>query len=131
MMNATHNNGATKMNRTTRPNWTKYVPGTGWTFDADKARARWADVAVVNGVARWASNGAIPPADCCDDFAEAGCPIDVAACKVARDADNAAFVTAYRKNPPVVTAEAMAEMRAAYGTGTTVVDVISGRRIKL
>ena len=82
-------------------------------------------------VIRWTSNGQVPPADIIALAVAAGIDVDPAACDAARSADLRAFVSAYRANPPKVTAEQRAEMRAAFGPGTTVVNVITGRKFKV
>lgn len=43
----------------------------------------------------------------------------------------AGFLAAYRANPPQPSAETLADMRAAFGPGAEVVNVITGRRIRL
>lgn len=77
---------------------------------------------------RWTSNDAVVPLDAAADY---GIPVDQAAQRVARDAEIQAFVAAYRANPPQPSAEQLAEMRAAFGPGAVVVDVISGQRTQL
>ena len=49
----------------------------------------------------------------------------------AREAQNAAFLEDYRKSYTGPGEEEKAEMRAAFGTGSTVVNVITGERIRL
>ena len=49
----------------------------------------------------------------------------------ARKAETAAFLEEYRKNYEGPTEEEKAEMRAAFGEGETVVDIITGQRIAL
>jgi hypothetical protein len=72
---------------------------------------------------RWTENGAVCPLDACREYR---IPCDPSAQAAAREAEVAAFLAAYRRNPPRVTAEQLAEMRAAFGTGARVVDVITG-----
>ena len=83
-------------------------------------------VAVSEGVARWRSNGAVPPADICALWAHLGKPFDLAATAAARDADWEAFAAAYRSNWNSPTAEQRSEMRAV-GLGDEVVDIVAGR----
>lgn len=85
------------------------------------------EATITDGVVRWNSNNQVPPADIVALAPQIGLPVDVAACTVARDADTAAFLTIYRKRPHHVSAEERAEMRAAFGPGTKVVNVITGR----
>lgn len=49
----------------------------------------------------------------------------------ARTAETAQFLAAYRKNPPQIDDEQLHEMRAAFGPGEEVMDVITGRTIQL
>ena len=57
--------------------------------------------------------------------------VDVEATKAAREAETDAFLESYRKANHRRSAEELSEMRAAFGTGTTVVDIITGERIRL
>ena len=86
-----------------------------------------------NGVVRWNSNGQVPPADVLAVWAEQGFTFDRAASTAAREADTAKFVAEYRRREArrVVSAEERAEMRAAFGPGTVVVNVITGRRTRV
>ena len=56
---------------------------------------------------------------------------DAAATAAARAAEVDRELAAYRAAKRPRSAEELAEMRAAFGPGTTVVDVITGERIKL
>jgi hypothetical protein len=47
------------------------------------------------------------------------------------EANTQAFLAEYRRNPPQPSGEEIAEMRANFEPGATVVNVITGRRIKL
>lgn len=57
--------------------------------------------------------------------------VDVEATNKARDEEEEAFLAEYRKNARPMDAEMLWEMRAAFGTGTTVVDVVTGRKYHL
>ena len=57
--------------------------------------------------------------------------VDVEATKAAREAETDAFLESYRKANHRRSNEELNEMRAAFGTGTTVVDIITGERIRL
>ena len=91
---------------------------------ADKLRS---DATITDGVIRWNSNQRVPPEECVELAAHIGLPVNVATCTATRDAEVSAFLTAYRKQNRRVTAEQRAEMRAAFGPGTRVVNVITGR----
>ncbi len=81
------------------------------------------------GVLRWISNGRVPPAENCEEAKAQGLLVSVARCKEARAADDHAFIEAYRKNPPEMTAEDLAEARSVLGAGAVVMNVLTGRRV--
>ena len=81
-----------------------------------------------NGGAFWNSNGNYLPADCAEILSHTDFPFSLEETNRARKAQNEAFLKNYRHE---TTEEERAEMRAAFGKGTTVVDVISGERISL
>ena len=78
---------------------------------------------------RWASNNAVVPLDAAADY---GIPVDVAAQTAARDAETAAFVASYRaaRRNRRPSAEERFELRAAFGPGRTVVNVLTGERTR-
>jgi hypothetical protein len=84
-------------------------------------------------VARWASNNAVPPADCLAAMAKQNLlTAEQHAASVAkRDEETAAFIAEYRRTARAPSAEQRADMRAAFGAGATVVNVITGRKIRL
>jgi hypothetical protein len=100
-------------------------------FDVDKAREDFKKATVTDGVPRWDSNNSVPPEDCLEAFKLAGCEFDFDAAIAARDADTDAFLEEYRRNQKPATGEELFEMRAAFGEGTTVVDIFTGRETKL
>lgn len=57
--------------------------------------------------------------------------VNVEATKKAADAEFDAFLTEYRKNARPATGEQLAEMRAAFGPGEVVVDVLTGQEYYL
>ena len=85
-----------------------------------------------DGVCRWKSNNHILPADCREKLSYSPYRdlFDEQACKAADEAETAETLAAYRRSHQTTEEERM-EMRAAFGTGTTVVDIISGERIAL
>ena len=56
---------------------------------------------------------------------------NTSATEAARAAENADFLEEYRRNRKAPSAEEIAEMRAAFGTGAKVVDIITGETITL
>ena len=92
-----------------------------------------------NGAASWKSNGRALPADCAEklsyttlDFSleATAAKRDEETCKEADEAETAEAIAAYRRNHRTTEEERM-EMQAAFGKGTTVVDIISGAQIRL
>ncbi len=57
--------------------------------------------------------------------------VNAKATQAARDAEVKASIEEYRRNYKEPDAEELAEMRAAFGAGATVVDVLTGEKIKL
>ena len=57
--------------------------------------------------------------------------VNVEATRAARDEETAKVIEAYRASYTGPSEEEMFEMRAAFGTGTTVVDIFTGKKIKL
>ena len=82
-----------------------------------------------DGAAKWKSSGNYLPADVVEKLIFAGAGLFSAeATPARREAQTAEFLANYRHE---VTEEERSEMRAAFGSGATVVDSISGKRIRL
>ena len=86
-----------------------------------------------DGVVRWTSNNRVMPKDCREILSHTAYRdlFSEEASRAAEDAETAAFLESYRKNYTGPSEEEKAEMRAAFGTGSTVVDVITGKQIRL
>ena len=86
-----------------------------------------------DGVVRWTSNNRVMPKDCREILSHTAYRdlFSEEASRAAEDAETAAFLESYRKNYTGPSEEEKAEMRAAFGTGSTGVDVITGKRIRL
>ena len=84
-----------------------------------------------NGGAFWNSNGNYLPADCAEILSHTDFTFSMEETARARKAQNAAFLDNYRKNYKGPTAEERMEMEAAFGKGTTVVNVITGKKTRL
>jgi hypothetical protein len=85
-------------------------------------------------VARWASNGRVPPAEAIEDYRIDRLPGFSGPCTdSARETETRAFLAAYRESERnrVYSAEELFEMRAAFGPGARVVNVVTGREIRL
>lgn len=119
--------------------WEKSVTNdtgfTTWIPDHDKARSARDDAEYDehDKVLRWKSNGSVPPADCVAhwNFLGLTCTDTLLRCDEVRARELADFAAEYRKNQGPPSDEEMFEMRAAFGPGEVVVDVISGRRTQL
>ena len=85
----------------------------------------------MNGAAFWNSNGNYLPADCAEILSHTDFPFSLEETAKARETQTAAFLEDYRKSYTGPGEEEKAEMRAAFGTGSTVVDIITGKRIRL
>lgn len=90
-----------------------------------------------DGAVRWKSNGNYLPDDCMEKLEYA--PSDLSskisreATKIKREKQTQEFLKEYRKEMEnhKYTQEELGEMRNAFGKGTTVVNVFTGRRIKV
>ena len=85
-----------------------------------------------DGVCRWKSNNRILPTDCRQNLSHTPYRdlFDEEACKAADKAETDAFLADYRASHRT-SEEEKVEMRAAFGAGTTVVDIFTGERIAL
>ena len=84
-----------------------------------------------DGAAKWRSNGSYLPADVVEKLIFAGADFFSAEATAAkREAQTAEFLGSYRRNHKTTTEERM-EMAAAFGKGTTVVNILTGEKIKL
>lgn len=84
-----------------------------------------------DGAIKWKSNGAYIPDDFCEKLEYAGYKFSREATAVKRNAQVQKELAQYRANYTGPSDEEVAEMRAAFGEGETVVDVITGKTIKL
>ena len=86
-----------------------------------------------NGAACWKSNGHYIMDDMIEKMQAAGCEFNAEATRKAREEQNDKFCAEYTRKQVnrKPSAEEMFEMRAAFGAGAIVVDVISGRKIQL
>ena len=86
-----------------------------------------------DGVVRWMSNNRVMPKDCREILSHTVYRdlFNEDASRAAEEAETAAFLDSYRKSYKGPSEEEKAEMRAAFGTGSTVVNVITGERIRL
>ena len=85
----------------------------------------------IGGGAFWNSNGNSLLADCAEILSHTDFPFSLEETTRAREARTAAFLENYAKNYKGPSEEEKAEMRAAFGAGATVVNVITGARTRL
>lgn len=111
--------------------------GDFWKRNAEeevkKAVAQADEKATVeeDGAIRWNSNGRYLMDDFCEKLEYAGYPFSREATARKRDAQNEKSIAEYRRNHSGLSGEALAEARAAFGEGTTVVNILMGERTKL
>lgn len=86
---------------------------------------------MTDGVVRWNSNNRVPPQDVLAFWAHLKFPFDLVLSTAAGERETAQFLADYRANAKPPSEEQLLEMRAAFGPGEVVVDVLSGRRTKL
>ncbi len=84
-----------------------------------------------DGAIRWNSNGRYLMDDFCEKLEYAGYPFDREATARKRDAQNEEFLAEYRRNDKGLSGEELAEARAAFGEGTVVVNVLTGKKTRL
>ena len=85
----------------------------------------------IGGGAFWLSNGNYLPADCAEILSHTDFPFSLEETNRAREAQTAAFLENYRKNYQGPSEEEHSEMAAGFGKGTTVVNVITGERVRV
>ena len=112
-------------------------PGSYWKKNAEeevkKAVAQADEKATVeaDGAIKWNRNGRYLMDDFCEKLEYAGYPFDRQATAKKRDKQNEESIAEYRRNHRGLSGEALAEARAAFGEGTTVVNILTGERTKL
>jgi len=89
------------------------------------------DGEIRDGALYWKKSGNVAPNDTAEEAIELGYKIDMEKHRKAREEYVNESLEEYRKNWQPPSEEELFEMRAAFGTGVTIVDVISGHRIAL
>ncbi len=84
----------------------------------------------IGGGAFWSSNGNYLNEECAEILSHTDFPFSPEETKRAREAQTEAFLENYRQSHKTSATE-RTEMEAAFGKGTTVVNVITGERIRL
>lgn len=111
--------------------------GAYWKKEAEKELARVkADIDEgkitidENGIARNCIGRTLHD-DMLEKVAKVSDKVNVETTRAARDEETAKAIEAYKASYTGPSEEEMFEMRAAFGTGTTVVDIFTGKKIKL
>lgn len=91
------------------------------------------DATVIDGIVRWNANATVPPKDVLLLWQHLGKPFSFEASLSTRQTETDAFIARYREENAnrVRSAEELIEMRACFGEGTEVVDVVSGQRMRV
>lgn len=84
-----------------------------------------------DGAIKWNSNGRYLMDDFCEKLEYAGYAFSREATAKKREAQNAKSLAEYRRNDKGFSGEGLAEARAVFGEGTTVVNVLTGKKTKL
>lgn len=103
-------------------------------LEAVRLRQKFYDDAYLsNGVPHWKSNNQIPPKDILEFWEYSCLPFNFEQAEIARELETSKFLAEYRARMSnyVPSDEELYEMRAAFGPGETVVNVITGQVTKL
>lgn len=116
------------------------ISGSLWAFwkenaeeEVKKAVAQAKKDATVDGdgAIRWNRNGRYLMDDFCEKLEYAGYPFSRKVTAAKREAQTEEELTQYRRNHREFDVEELAEARAAFVKGTTVVNVLTGEKAKL
>jgi len=111
--------------------------GAFWKKNAEEevkkavAQADTAAAVDADGAIRWNSNGRYLMDDFCEKLEYAGYLFSREATAKKRDAQDEESLAEYRRSHRRLGAEELAEVRAAFGEGTTVVNVLTGEKTVL
>lgn len=113
--------------------------GAYWKKDAEerieKAKLMWENDMKVDedGVARWKNSGNVITKEIAEMVARFTCYYDFSPCNTtkAREEENEKFIEAYRHRRTEINEEERYEMEAAFGKGTVVVDIFTGKKVTL
>jgi len=110
----------------------KYKSGHPFRKDSERTLDMFhTDTIIENGVVRWKASNNIPPSDILEFWNHLGFDFDYELSKQVAEKEIAEAIENYRKQQRKLSAEKEYEMRAAFGEGTTVVDVFTGKEYKL
>lgn len=117
---------STKFDRETR----------SWVFDEEKARSWWPKARIdEDGIVRWKSNDSVPFPDMLYDFRHLGFIDETTERRSTetRNHESGLAIERYRKQRAEhgYSDEEMFEMRAAFGPGEEVIDILTGKKFVL
>ena len=111
--------------------------GAFWKKNAEEevrkavAQADTQAMVEADGAIKWTGNGRYLMDDFCEKLEYAGYAFDREATAKKQDAQNEESLARYRRDDRGLSGEALAEARAAFGEGTTVVNVLTGEKTRL
>ena len=85
----------------------------------------------INGGAFWNSNGHYLPLECAEVLSFTDFPFSLEETNRAREEQEKLFLERYKATHKEATLEERHQMRAAFGTGQTIVNIFTGERIRL
>ncbi len=99
--------------------------------EVERLMAKTSDIEVEeDGAAKWKTNGSYLPKEVIEKLAYGGFDFSPEATTAKREEQTTVFLRDYRRNHRT-TEEEKNEMRAVFGAGQTVIDIITGERIAL
>jgi hypothetical protein len=100
-----------------------------WVPDFEKSREDFKRATVTDGVVRWTESGNFPMRDMMEMWRDMGLPFDFAKSEAAREAWTTECLAKHRKAQKnrKPSAEELFEMRAAFGPGGEVVNILTGK----
>lgn len=101
--------------------------------DAQRSVELFKETVVVEGIPRWLRNSQVPPQDLLELWDHVGKEFDIFLATLARMQETSASIEAYKQRNAnrVYSEEERYEMASAFGKDATIVDVITGKEIRL
>jgi hypothetical protein len=100
---------------------------------AKESADRFHDTIILGGIPRWSTNNSVPPTDLLELWAHLGRPFDYEKAIAKHDEEVRESIKEYERweRDREQSLEELYEMRAAFGEGATVVNVLTGRETKI
>jgi hypothetical protein len=120
------------MSRNTAIEGLSLPPNHPFRRDAENLALKFdTDTTYVDAIIRWKSNNQVPPQEVLDFWKYIGKRFNMAKAKAARERETKAFLARYKANQKPASFDERNQMTGAFGKGTVVVDVFTGRRTQL